>query len=68
MNKWFEWMIQWLTHKYFTCFITGWVSDLEQISWINDSMTNTFFNGHLSSPIDETIQSTQSYLASYFQK
>ncbi len=45
MKKWFEWMIQWLTHKYFTCFITGWISVFERISWMNDSMTNTFLTG-----------------------
>ncbi len=41
LNKSLEWMIQWLTHKYFTCFITGWISVFEQISWVNDSMTHS---------------------------
>ncbi len=36
MKKWFEWMIRWLDH--FTCFITGWISVFEWISWMNDSM------------------------------
>ncbi len=33
-EKEFEW--------YFTSFITGWFSVFEWISWMNDSMTNTF--------------------------
>ncbi len=41
LNESLELMIQWLTHKYFTCFITGWISVFERISWINDSMSNT---------------------------
>ncbi len=40
METWFDWMIQWLAHKYF---ITGRISVFEQISWMNDAMTNTFF-------------------------
>ncbi len=32
----FEWTIQWVAHKYFTCSIPEW------ISWMNDSMTSTF--------------------------
>ncbi len=51
LNESLEWMIQWLTHKYFTCFITGWISGFERISWMNDSMTNTFFNSLLSTQI-----------------
>ncbi len=58
-------MIQWLTHKYFTCFISGWISILEQISWMNDSMTNTFFKVTCR----ETMQSTNIiWSTSYFQK
>ncbi len=38
LNKSLGWMIQWLTD--FTCFITGWISVFEQISWMNDSMTH----------------------------
>ncbi len=34
-------MIQWLK---ITCFITGWISVFEWISWMNDSKTNTFSN------------------------
>ncbi len=51
LNESLEWMIQWLTHKYFTCFIAGWISGFERISWVNDSMTNTFFNSLLSTKI-----------------
>ncbi len=59
MKKWFEWMIQWRTHKYFTCFITGWISIFERISWMNDSMTNTFLNSYLLPPSGETMQMTR---------
>ncbi len=37
LNKSLEWMIQWLT-----CFVTGWISVFERISWVNDSMTHLF--------------------------
>ncbi len=40
LNKSLEWMIQWLTH-WLHCFITGWISVFEQISWMNDSMTHS---------------------------
>ncbi len=57
MKNWFVLMIQWLTH-------TSLVSLLDESvflneSRMNDSITNTFFNSHLSPPSGEMMQSTQ---------
>ncbi len=57
MKNWFVLMIQWLTH-------TSLVSLMDESvflneSRMNDSITNTFFNSHLSPPSGEMMQSTQ---------
>ncbi len=39
--------------KDFTCFITGWISVFEQISWMNDSMTHSLTS--LASLLDESL-------------
>ncbi len=41
LNKSLKTMIQWLAHKHFTCFISGWISIFEQISWKDDSMIHS---------------------------
>ncbi len=37
------------------CFISGLISVYERISRLNDSMTNTFYNSHLSPSTGETL-------------
>jgi len=45
--------------KYLTCFISGWISIFEQISWMNDSKTNIF--SHLSPSGGVTMSSIQTF-------
>ncbi len=48
LNEWFN---DSLTD--FTCFITGWISVFEQISWMNDSMTHSLTS--FASLLDESV-------------
>ncbi len=45
-SKWNAELNDSMTHSRFTCFITGWISVFERISWMNDSKTNTFLIAH----------------------
>ncbi len=57
MKNWFVLMIQWLTHTSLVSLMDESVFFSE--SRMNDSITNTFFNSHLSPPSGEMMQSTQ---------
>lgn len=37
LNKSFEWLIQWFTHKD-SVWVTEWISSFEQIGWLNNSL------------------------------
>ncbi len=59
-----------MTHSYLTCFNNGWISVFERISNEWFTITNTFFNSHLSPPSGENdaIDTNVIWSASCFQK